>query len=135
MWRSIDRGNIKVSSQPVDNTAAESGGCGRCQQATLDFNQQHDLAPEKRVGRLSGLNNQLLQLINRVENTKPTVVNSSCGVRLFVDSAAAAFIVTSPNKGGNKRSKLARKSKCVSSPLCAAVTVLLYNVTRFVIIT
>lgn len=23
MWRSIDRDNIKVSSQPVDNTAAE----------------------------------------------------------------------------------------------------------------
>lgn len=44
-WRSIERDNIKVSSQPVDNTAAESGGCRRCQQATLHFNQQHDLGP------------------------------------------------------------------------------------------
>lgn len=37
MWRSIDRDNIKVSSQPVDNTAELVSA------ALLHFNQQHDL--------------------------------------------------------------------------------------------
>lgn len=85
------------------------------------------------MGRLSGLNNQLLQLINRVENTKPTVVNSSCGVTLFVHSTTMASIVALPNK--RKKKQRDRDSKCVNSPLCAAVTISLYNVTRFVIIT
>lgn len=89
------------------------------------------------MGRLSSLNNQLLQLINRVENTKPTVVNSSCGVTLFVHSATMAFIVASPNKRKKETPNAvrARDSMCVISPLCAAATILLYNVTRFVIIT
>lgn len=70
------------------------------------------------MGRLSGLNNQLLQLINRVENTKPTVVNSSCGVTLFVDSAATAFIVTSPNKGEINETKRHGKHVCQLTFVC-----------------
>lgn len=57
MWRSIDRDNIKVSSQPVDNTgvAAEQEGEGLCSLlkvsvAPLDFNQQHDLGPGEAGG-------------------------------------------------------------------------------------
>lgn len=42
MWRSIDRDNIKVSSQPAVNTAAERSLL-KASAALLHFNQQHDL--------------------------------------------------------------------------------------------
>lgn len=44
MWRSIDRDNIKVSSQPGDSSLLKVSA------ALLHFNQQHDLGLGKAGG-------------------------------------------------------------------------------------